>query len=873
MSDVECPSNEDSDEEKNEENLNIKEEPYDPDFDGPKHCARNTSFVAGQRTETTLGKSSLRDDPNRTSNTNNTGTTEAQGEQSASSGEALNSNTFPVLSKVKSEPGSEPEKYETVCAKPKAEPKTPDYNAILSSSPPYSVVDGNTDNRARPCRDGVQMVGGATPSIKQKTVEDNDDDDYDGCDTEIPSLSGEALNSNTFPVLSKVKSEPGSEPEKYETVCAKPKEKPNTPDYNNVILSCALLYSTMHGNTGNRAGPCSDGVQGVGGATPSIKQKTVEDNDDPTLCKAQKHHDDDDDGGCDTQPPSFGAECQDEEQAPFKRWTVTSSYLVPEREYKSHKTQTSLVRKNLDHGAQSSRRDKDEQDVNLSSMEAGSGASCDLHMSLGRVKRGHQESAVGVSKRQKQGKVTTLEGTIVKQKRDDKDNEEMSGSKVVSNNAMSMMCDLCSSTFASKILLENHQCREVVYFCKICSLESNRQCPPILMPLPEAERHFYLHFHPWLAGEKIESAVTTKDVTQIYPSKFGTSKLTRPSSQISFNFQCRLPEELQGKTLLINRKEVDLLKGIYIGTFLSKGDSQFQCGLCDANFSCMGGRAGHVSNVHLEKKNRNCGGTECEKISHSTFHHAKLLHHMFAAHCDLVMAPSPYLECKFCAMQFRDRRDLEWHFYHHMQPPVNLRSVRTDAEKSLLGLPPKSKDASGSMAQLKCTMCSYESVISAKVKLYTAAEARDHLAWHWLTQLPPEIRKSPNVLNFETDSDAIQCLYMIPLAPKAMITCEFCGQTFTANSTHAHMTYWHKDNYVTKPYHCMYPECKHLQFIRKRDFFGHMFSQHVSIIKRETFVFLCQICGKTFQNRSKVEWHCYVHRVRPAVSSSKGNAK
>ncbi|XP_035687193.1 uncharacterized protein LOC118423231 isoform X3 [Branchiostoma floridae] len=764
MSDVECPSK-DSDGKKNEENLNIKEEPYDPYFDSPNHHAQNTSLVAGQCEETTLGKSSLCDDPNRTSNTKRS--TEAECERSASSVEASNSNTFPVLPKVKSEPGLEPEKYETVCAKPKAEPNTPDYNAILRSSPPYSVVDGNTDNQAGPCRDGVQMVGGSTPSIKQKTVEDNDD---------------------------------------------------------------------------------------------------------PTLCKAQKHHDDDD-GGCDSEPPSFGAECQDEEQAPFKRWTVTSSYLVPEREYKSHKTQTSLVRKNLDHGAQSSRRDKDEQDVNLSSMEAGSGASCDLHMSLGRVKRGHQESAVGVSKRQKQGKVTTLEGTIVKQKRDDKDNEEMSGSKVVSNNAMSMMCDLCSSTFASKILLENHQCREVVYFCKICSLESNRQCPPILMPLPEAERHFYLHFHPWLAGEKIESAVTTKDVTQIYPSKFGTSKLTRPSSQISFNFQCRLPEELQGKTLLINRKEVDLLKGIYIGTFLSKGDSQFQCGLCDANFSCMGGRAGHVSNVHLEKKNRNCGGTECEKISHSTFHHAKLLHHMFAAHCDLVMAPSPYLECKFCAMQFRDRRDLEWHFYHHMQPPVNLRSVRTDAEKSLLGLPPKSKDASGSMAQLKCTMCSYESVISAKVKLYTAAEARDHLAWHWLTQLPPEIRKSPNVLNFETDSDAIQCLYMIPLAPKAMITCEFCGQTFTANSTHAHMTYWHKDNYVTKPYHCMYPECKHLQFIRKRDFFGHMFSQHVSIIKRETFVFLCQICGKTFQNRSKVEWHCYVHRVRPAVSSSKGNAK
>eukprot|EP00058_Branchiostoma_floridae_P026721 XP_002612212.1 hypothetical protein BRAFLDRAFT_129265 [Branchiostoma floridae] len=764
MSDVECPSNEDSDEEKNEENLNIKEEPYDPDFDGPKHCARNTSFVAGQRTETTLGKSSLRDDPNRTSNTNNTGTTEAQGEQSASSGEALNSNTFPVLSKVKSEPGSEPEKYETVCAKPKAEPKTPDYNAILSSSPPYSVVDDvecpsndldgekneeNLDIKEEPydpdfdspnhCAQNASVVAGQCmeTTLGKSSLRDDPDRTSNTNNTvtteaegERSASSGEALNSYTFPEVPKVKSEPGSEPEKYEIVCAKPKGKPNTPDYNNVILSCALLYSAMHGNTGNRAGPCSDGVQGVGCATPSIKQKTVEDNDDPTLCKAQKHHDDDDGGGCDTEPPSFGAECQYEEQAPFKRWTVTSSHLVPVREYKSHKTQTSLVRKNIGHGTQSSRRDKDEQDANESSMEARSGTSRDLRMSLaGQVKRGHEESAVGVNKRQKQTNVTTLEGTVVKQE---------------------------------------------------CAEQGNAEIR----------------------------------------------------------------------------------------------DSRFQCGLCYSNFSCMGGRAQHVSKVHLEEKNdyRNCGGTECEKLSYSTCHQAKLLRHMFAAHCDLVIAPSPYLKCKFCAMQFRDRTELEWHFYLHMQPTV---SFRTDAGKPKPGWPRKdlkSKDASGSMAQFKCTMCTFESIQSAKVQLYTAAEARDHLAWHWLTQLPPEIRKSPNVLNFEISSDSIQRLYMIPHAPKANITCEFCGQTFTASSTHTHMTHWHRD-YIRKPHRCMSPECKHLQFIRKQDFFGHMFSQHVSVIKRETFMFLCQICGKTFQNRSQVEWHCYVHRVRPAVSSRKGNAK
>ncbi|XP_035687195.1 uncharacterized protein LOC118423232 [Branchiostoma floridae] len=746
MSDVECPSK-NSDRKKNEENLNIKEEPYDPDFDGPNHCAQNTSFVVGQRTETTLGKRSLRDDPNRTSNTNNTGTTEAECERSASS---------------------------------------------------------------------------------------------------------------TFPLLPKVKSEPGSESEKCEIVCAKPKEEPN-----NVILSCALLYSAVHRNTDSGAGPCRDGVQMI--------QKTMEDNKDPPLCKAIKCHDDGNEDGK-TEIPSFGGEGQDEEQAPFKRWTVTSSHLVPVRETKSHTTQTSLVQKNLDIGAQSSPKDEDEEDVNLSLLEAGSGTSCDLHMSLGQVKRGHQESAVGANKRQKQGNVTTPGNTVVKQECEEKDNAEIS--KVASNNETAMMCDLCSSTFASKILLENHQCREVVYFCKICSLESNRPCPPVLMPLSEAEEHFYLHFHPWLASEKIESAVTstTKIGTQIFPSKFGTRKYTRPGSQISFNFQCRLPEELQGKTLKINREEVDLLKGIYIGTFLSEVDGRYHCGLCDANFSTMNGRAGHVSKVHLENKTRNCGGTGCEKISYSTFHQAKLFRHMFAAHCDLVMAPSPYLKCKFCAMQFCDRTDLEWHFYHHMQPTV---SFRTDAGKPKPGWPRKdlkSKYASGSKAQFKCTMCTFESIQSSKVQLYTAAEARDHLAWHWLTQLPPEIRKSPNILNFEISSDSIQRLYMIPHAPKANITCEFCGQTFTASSTHTHMSHWHRD-YIRKPHRCMSPECKHLQFITKQSFFGHMFSQHVSVIKRETFVFLCQICGKTFENRSKVEWHCYVHRVRPAVSSRKGNAK
>eukprot|EP00058_Branchiostoma_floridae_P026722 XP_002612213.1 hypothetical protein BRAFLDRAFT_129264 [Branchiostoma floridae] len=576
MSDVECPSK-NSDRKKNEENLNIKEETYDPDFDGPKHCARNTSFVVGQRTDSTLQKSPLRDDSNKTSNTNNTvSTTEAECERSASS---------------------------------------------------------------------------------------------------------------TFPLLPKVKSEPGSEPEKCELVCAKPKEEPN-----NVILSCALLYSAVHGNTGSGAGPCRDGVQMI--------QKTVEDNKDPPLCKAIKCHDDGNEDGK-TEIPSFGGEGQDEEQAPFRRWTVTSSHLVPVRETKSHTTQTSLVQKNLDVGAQSSPKDEDEEDVNLSLLEAGSGTSRDLHMSLGQVKRGHQESAVGANKRQKQGNVTTPGNTVVKQECEEKDNAEI---------------------------------------------------------------------------------------------------------------------------------------------------------------------------IHLENKTRNCGGTGCEKISYSTFHQAKLFRHMFAAHCDLVMAPSPYLKCKFCAMQFCDRTDLEWHFYHHMQPTV---SFRTDAGKPKPGWPRKdlkSKYASGSKAQFKCTMCTFESIQSSKVQLYTAAEARDHLAWHWLTQLPPEIRKSPNILNFEISSDSIQRLYMIPHAPKANITCEFCGQTFTASSTHTHMSHWHRD-YIRKPHRCMSPECKHLQFITKQSFFGHMFSQHVSVIKRETFVFLCQICGKRFQNRSKVEWHCYVHRVRPAVSSRKGNAK
>ncbi|CAH1269185.1 ZFX [Branchiostoma lanceolatum] len=591
-------------------------------------------------------------------------------------------------------------------------------------------------------------------------------------------------------MLSNVKSEPDLEQEKYESV--RIKEEPNDPEYDAV------------------------------------------------------HHN--------TEFSSYGVEDQDEEEDadPFRMtWTVTSSHLVPLAETETHTTPASSAHENIDIGDQSLSRDEDEEDVNQSSKSesgAKSGTSHDRHTSLkGQVKRVRQEAAVEIfNKRQKPENVTTPESTVIKQEFENEDNDDILGSKVNSNNKTAMTCKFCSSTFTTKILLETHHCRDAIYFCKICYLESTRPRPYALMPLPEAERHFYVHFHP---------------------GYFGTTDPTRTECM---TFKCQLPEELQGKTLLLNYEDVGLLKDLYIGIFQSRGESPYHCGLCGATFTAVGARVWHISKAHLEHKNRKCGGTECEKLFYTTFQQDRLLRHMFASHCEFVKKRSVYLKCKFCTMQFRDRTDLEWHFYWHMQPAVKF---ETAAQKYFLGQP-KDEVMSGdaSKVQFRCTICSFESVDSVKVQLYAATEAREHLAWHWKSQLPPEIRKTPNVLNFETDADTIYRLYMTPSAPDAVVKCKFCGKKVTMEGMCRHLESWHKD-YIRKPHRCMCPECKHLQFIRKQDFFGHMFLQHVSVVKREKFMFSCQICKKTFQNRSQVEWHCYVHRVRLTISARRWKTK
>ncbi|XP_066276088.1 zinc finger protein 808-like [Branchiostoma lanceolatum] len=408
-----------------------------------------------------------------------------------------------------------------------------------------------------------------------------------------------------------------------------------------------------------------------------------------------------------------------------------------------------------------------------------------------------------------------------------------------------MTCNFCSSTFPSKILLEAHRCREAVYFCKICSLESSRPRPHMLMPRSEAERHFCLHFHP---------------------SYFGTKDPAMPDCQMRFKY--KLPEELQGKTSLLKYDEVHLLKDLYIGVFHDQSgeDGPYHCGLCGATFGEVGSRKWHVRGTHLDFKNRKCAGKGCENLPDSTnCHQDKLLRHMFRAHCELVTEPAVYLKCKFCTMQFRDRTDLEWHLYYHMEPAVN---IGTPVEKQ----PEELTSKDGSMAKFRCTICSFESIDSIKLQLYTAAEAHEHLAWHWVHQLPPEIRKTPNLLNFETDSDTIHRLYITPHASKAIVRCKFCDKEFPVEVICKHLQSQHRD-YVMKPYICMYPKCKHLQFIQKKDFFGHMFLQHVSVIKRKTFMFSCQICSETFRNRSQVEWHCYDHRARLTVSATRRGKK
>ncbi|XP_078689642.1 uncharacterized protein LOC144920971 [Branchiostoma floridae x Branchiostoma belcheri] len=454
----------------------------------------------------------------------------------------------------------------------------------------------------------------------------------------------------------------------------------------------------------------------------------------------------------------------------------------------------------------------------------------------GQVKRGHRGSAAS-RKRQKQGCATASRSTAVEseseEEEDDEDDyceEEEDSSKEEEN----LTCKFCSETFQSKLLLESHQCREATYYCKICYMESTRPRQYALMPLSVAERHFYVHFHQGFLGNK---------------------NSTR-TDRISFKFQ--VPEELRGKTSFINSDDdIAQLKDLYIGTLQTEDDEKpHSCGLCGVRFSLPGPRSWHVTKIHLEHKIRKCGGADCSKLTFNT--KDKLLRHMFEAHCDLEVKER-YWKCSICTMQFQDRTDLEWHFYWHMKPAVKIGAA---SQKYSQGRPPSqggSKDAG--RPQFRCTICSYETIESTKVPLYTSAEAHDHLAWHWQNQRPPELPASPT-LNFDKDSGAIHRLYMIPFSSNLPVTCKFCGMNITVEATCKHLESYHK-HMIMDPHCCMRAECKHLQFSEKLDFFGHMFSQHVTIVKKNKgYKFLCQICKKTCNNRSEAEWHCYFHRKR-----------
>ncbi|XP_035680051.1 zinc finger protein 227-like [Branchiostoma floridae] len=455
----------------------------------------------------------------------------------------------------------------------------------------------------------------------------------------------------------------------------------------------------------------------------------------------------------------------------------------------------------------------------------------------GQVKRGHQGS-VANSKRQKQENANTSCSSAVEQENEDyeedddyEDYEEEENSNKEEEN---LTCKLCSETFQSKMVLDAHQCKDAIYYCKICYMQSTRPRQYALMPLSEAERHFYIHFHQGYLGNK--------DSTR--------------TDRISFKFQ--VPEELRGKTSFITCDD-DLvqLKDLYIGTFQTEDDDKpHSCGLCGVRFSLPGPRSWHVTKMHLEHKTRKCGVADCAKLSFST--KDKLLRHMFEAHSDLVVKER-YWKCNICTMQFQDRTDLEWHFYWHMKPAVKIGAA---SQKYSQGRPPShGGSAGGGRPQFRCTICSYETVESTKVPLFTSSEAHDHLAWHWQNERPPELPTTP-VLDFSKDSGLIHRLYMIPFASNLAVTCKFCGMNITVDGTYNHLQSYHK-HMLTDPHCCMLSRCKHLQFSEKRDFFTHMFSQHVTVVKKNRiFKFLCQICNKTCNNRGEAEWHCYFHKTK-----------
>ncbi|XP_019640372.1 PREDICTED: uncharacterized protein LOC109482121 [Branchiostoma belcheri] len=664
----------------------------------------------------------------------------------------------------------------------------------------------------------------------------------EGC--EQSTLCGEGSNSNT--VLPDIKSEKGNE-----SVCIK--EEPDDPEYDAMDDNTDIPSLTTEDQEKEQ-----DSVRNSETENESVCIK--EESNGPEY--ADVHH------------TCIKTDDQNEEQDSVRKWTVTSSHLVPMDETGSHTTQTCSVDENTNIGTQSLSRDEDVQGMDQSSMEARSGTSCDLHGSIaGQVKRGHQESAVGISKskRQKQGHVTTPESTIVKQEceeGDDANNSKVDNStplkcvfckSIFPNKALlgahrckaaiylhmpsagqltqtSLKCKFCLSTFPRMILLEAHRCKAAIYFCKICSHESTRPREHTLMPLSEAEHHFHMHFHP------------------------GYFERKDPAIKEKLNFRLQFPEELQGKRATLKYSEVPLLKDLYIGVSQSGGDDRHACGLCDASFTTVGARVQHVK-THLDHKYQTCGGTSCIRTSYACCQHDRLLCHMFRAHCDVVKEESGYVfKCKLCTMQFQDRTELEWHFYSHMKPDVKL---ATAAQENSLGQPQmdSESEAAGKVQYFqyfRCTICSFESVESTTLQHYTAAKACEHLSWHWRKQLPPEIRKTPCVFDFGKDYETIRSMYLAPHKPGLNVKCKFCGKKVSVGGIRKHMGAWHKE-YLKSPLRCMQPECKHLQFIRKPDFFGHMFMQHVSVLKRETFMFLCLICHKTFQSRGQMEWHCYFH--------------
>ncbi|XP_019623318.1 PREDICTED: zinc finger protein 271-like [Branchiostoma belcheri] len=354
-----------------------------------------------------------------------------------------------------------------------------------------------------------------------------------------------------------------------------------------------------------------------------------------------------------------------------------------------------------------------------------------------------------------------------------------------------------------------------VFYCKLCSLESTRARTHTLLSLEEGVKHLQNHWRP--------------------PKQ-------KRGPPIRKN---KVPPELYYRKQAVNVEEdITLLAKLYLG-FKVQERKPYRCGLCGEGFATTSDRYHHVGEEHVEATAPLlCCGASFQNRE-------KYIQHMFFKHCELrrPAEKESFFVCDLCFVAFYNRTDLEWHFYRHNQHVANPIGEEDDGHFS-------------SRSQFfRCSLCSDQCVLSRRKPpvLYTLSESFNHLAWHWLYQLPPEIRQNP-VLVFEDDADVIHRLYMEAVGIREW-RCGLCPLQLNKE----HVLNYHSE--ARRAFRCEGVTCKNtLQFAKLEDFVGHIFMRHTRVLKLEER-FLCLICDGKFENRNQMKWHCYIHNVARQVAS------